>query len=153
MEVRYIYFDNDLDIAPGPNESFTYKPGSRFIMHWDTSTPQRTLLRMYNVHYIREIDFAPNLPVPHSNQTTDQGSIPISRPNTYDPVVTSPAEPWHPECIDDNVPQDRNPDTDGSNTQQDFTLDSSPPLPKLNEMCICEDAPDPTCPIHRNHST
>ena len=142
MQVRYIYFDNDLDIAPGPNESFTYKPGSRFIMHWET-TPQRTLLRMYNVRYIREIDFAHHLPVLHSNTPTNQEPIPVSRPNTYDSVVTSPTEPWYPECTDDNIPQDPDPDTS--------TFDSSPPLPKLNEMCICEDAPDPTCPIHRNH--
>jgi len=152
MNVSFIYFDNDLDIAPGPNESFTYNPGDKFIMHWNNSLPTpenypypQLLLRMYNVSYIREIDFANHLPILHHDTSIDKGPIPEDRPTSYDPVATSPTEPWPPNDFNCDIQEDNQPDNQ--------YLHSSPPPPKLNEMCICEDAPDPTCPVHRNHPT
>lgn len=148
MEVRYIYFDNDLDIAPGPDESFTYKPGDDFIMHWNTSTPppegypyKHILLRMYNVSYIREIDFAPHLPLVHHDKSIDQGPVPETFPHPLNPVASSPTESWASNDFNDNVQEDTIPDPPA--------FDSTPLPPKLNEICICEDTPDPTCPVHR----
>lgn len=148
MKVSYIYFDNDLDITPGLNEEFTYKPGDNFIMHWNTSTPPpenypypHLLLRMYNVSYIREIDFAHHLPVLHPNSPTNKQTIPDPIPNPTNPMAACFTEPWYPTSIDDNVQEDTKPNPE--------PLYDTPLPPKLNEICICEDVPDPTCPIHR----
>lgn len=149
MEVKYIYFDNDLDIAPGPDESFTYKPGDDFIMHWNTSTPppegypyKHILLRMYNVRFVREIDFANHTPVPHSNSSINQGPVPEVVTHPTNPVAPCTTEPWLTPSPDDNVQENGEPNP---------TAFDPPPLqPKLNEICICEDVPDPYCPLHRN---
>lgn len=143
MEVRYLYFDNDLDICPGPGEAFTWKPGDTHVLHWGPGKPQenspynRELVAAYNVSYIREIAMVTDTTLVHQirNQPTDDNISPL--PPEKSAVVDDPPETRYPPYFDPENPEPEN-------------MDNDPNLPpKLSQLCTCGDLPDPTCPAHR----
>ncbi len=118
MKVRYIYFRNGLDLAPDLGDSFTFKLGEQFVLHWDEAG---TLMKAYNAFDITEIDFFNGPPPP------EKEPVPSFDPSTI-PLYGKEPCPVDASCDPFTVPIYE---------------------PKLNEICTCEDNPDPSCPVHR----